>query len=173
MNLFDIAVITIITFCLIGGGFRGLIREVSGIIGLTAGFYGANTYYERLLPYARQWIDTPAVQHLICFFALFCVILLVVGLLARLIRKLLHLVFLGWVDRTFGIWFGALKGILISTILFILVTTFLPGSRSFLADARTAPYLAQAADAVTVFVSRGMKTDFYRQLEGMKKEWKL
>lgn len=173
MNLFDIVVVTVVAFCLIGGGFRGLIREVSGIIGVVAGFCGANTYYMRLLPYAEQWFDSSAVQHLICFFALFCVILILVGVVARLIRRLLRLVFLGWADRSFGICFGALKGILISTIMFILVTTFVPGSAGFLSDSRTAPYLARSADAVTVFVSRGMKTDFYRHLEGMRKEWKL
>jgi len=171
MNLFDIAVVSIIGICLISGGFRGLIREVSGIIGLVAGFYGANTYYLKLAPYAAQWIDNTAARHLICFFVLFFGILILVGLLARLIRKLLRLVFLGWVDRTFGICFGALKGVLISTILFILMTTFLPASSSFLSGSQTAPYLAQAADAVTVFVSKGMKSDFYHHLEGIKKEW--
>ncbi len=81
MNLFDIAVVSIIGICLISGGFRGLIREVSGIIGLVAGFYGANTYYLKLAPYAAQWIDNTAARHLICFFVLFFGILILVGLL--------------------------------------------------------------------------------------------
>lgn len=173
MNLFDIAVVIIVGFCLVRGGFSGLIREVSGIIGLVAGFYGASTYYLKLVPYTEQWIETPGIRQMLCFFILFCGILILVGVLARVIRTLLRLVFLGWVDRTFGICFGAIKGILIATILFILMTTFLPGSSRVLYESRTAPYLAQAADAVALFVSRGIEADFNRHLEGIKKEWKL
>ena len=172
MNLFDVCAVGIVGTCLILGGFRGLIREVSGIIGVVAAFYGANTYYPLLVPYISPWITGQSVQHLICFFLLFCAILVVVGLVARLIRKLLKLVFLGWVDRTFGIAFGTAKGVLIVTVLFIMATTFIPDSKSFFSTSKTAPYLAQVADAMTVFVSRNMKTEFNRHLEGLKKEWK-
>ena len=34
---------------MIRGYFKGLIREVSGIIGVVVGFYGANTYYQLLV----------------------------------------------------------------------------------------------------------------------------
>ncbi len=172
MNLFDGAVLVIVAFCLVRGGFRGLIREVSGIIGVVAGFYGANTYYPQLTPYIEQWVQSPGARHLICFFILFCGILIVVGLLARLIRKLLRLVFLGWVDRTFGMVFGTAKGVLIVTILFIMLTTFIPDSTRMFAGSRTAPYLAEVANAMTLFVSKNTKVDFYKQLEGLKKQWK-
>ncbi len=41
MNIFDIVIIVIVSFCLIRGIFNGLVGEVSGIIGVYAGFYGA------------------------------------------------------------------------------------------------------------------------------------
>ncbi len=172
MTFFDLCVAAIVGFCLIFGGFRGLIREVSGIIGIVAGFYGANTYYPLLIPHIEPWISSPGIRRLVCFFVLFCLILIVVGLLAQLIRKLLKLVFLGWVDRTFGVVFGAAKGILIVTVLFIMATTFIPDSKTFFSGSKTAPYLAQVADAMTIFVSQNMKDQFNRHLEGLKKEWK-
>lgn len=172
MTLFDIGVAVIVGFCLIFGGFRGLIREVSGIIGVVAGFYGANTYYPLLIPHIEKWIMSPGVRRLVCFFILFCLILVGVGILAQLIRKLLKLVFLGWVDWTFGVVFGAAKGILITTVLFIMATTFIPDSKTFFSGSKTAPYLAQVAQTLTVFVSRNMKQDFNRHLEGLKKTWK-
>ncbi len=168
MTLIDLCVAGIVGFCLIFGGFRGLIQEVSGIIGIVAGFYGANTYYPLLVPHIEPWITSPGIRHLVCFFIVFCMILVGVGLLAQLIRKLLKLVFLGWVDRTFGVIFGAAKGILIVTILFIMGTTFIPNSKAFFSESKTAPYLAQVADALTVFVSRNMKQDFNQQLKGLK-----
>lgn len=172
MTLFDFVVAGIVGFCLVAGGFRGLIREVSGIIGVVAGFYGANTYFPLVIPHVEPWISSPGIRKLVCFLLLFCLILVAVGLVAWIIRKLLKLVFLGWVDRTFGVGFGAAKGILITTVLFIMATTFIPDSSAMFNQSKTAPYLARVADTLTVFVSQNVKHDFNRHLEGLKKTWK-
>ena len=172
MNGFDVLVLVILAVCLVMGLFKGLIREVSGIIGVIAGFYGANTYFNRLTPYLENFIQAPWARNLVCFFVLFCAILIIVGLLAALIRKFLHLVFLGWVDRSFGLIFGAAKGILITSVIFIVFTVFVPNSGAYLAESRTAPYLAKVSNAMIVFVSKGIKSEFFNQLKGMKSTWK-
>ncbi|MCP3873660.1 MAG: CvpA family protein, partial [Desulfobacteraceae bacterium] len=68
MNVFDIAIIVIISFCLIRGLFKGLIGEISGIVGVVAGFYGAYTYYPMVTAYGEKWIENPAFRNLIAFF---------------------------------------------------------------------------------------------------------
>jgi len=95
-----------------------------------------------------------------------------VGIVAALIHKLLNIVFLGWANKAFGVIFGAAKGILITTVLFITVTSFVPNGSDHIAASRTAPYLAQVADALTLFISRNIKTDFNKELEGLRKTWK-
>ncbi|HAR34294.1 MAG: CvpA family protein [Desulfobacter postgatei] len=172
MNFFDLCVLIIVGVFLVRGGFKGLVREISGIVGLVAGFYGANTYYPQLIPYIDSWISSPQIQKLVCFFLLFCLILIAVGIVAVLIHKLLNIVFLGWANRTFGVIFGAAKGILITAIIFILITSFVPNGHAHMAASRTAPYLAQVADALTLFISRNIKTDFSKELERLKKTWK-
>lgn len=172
MNVLDVVVLIVVAFCLIRGLFRGLIREVAGIIAVVAGFYGANTYYPMIAVHIEPWIESPGIRNLLCFFILFSLILMVVGALARLIRKLLRLVFLGWVDRTFGMVFGGAKGVLIIAVLFIMVTTFVPGNGKLISDSKTAPHVASVAKAMTLFVSRNMKADFFTHLEGMQKKWK-
>lgn len=168
MNTFDIAVVVVVAFCLIRGVFRGFIGEVSGIIGVIAGFYGAFTYYPMLSAYAEKWIATAAVRDLAAFFVLFVVIVIVVGVISVLISKLLKLVFLGWVDRVFGLFFGAGKGILIMTVAFIIVTSFLPKNTAFLKDSMLSPYLGQVSKALTVFVSKNARTDYLKKLERLK-----
>ncbi|WP_321494572.1 CvpA family protein [uncultured Desulfobacter sp.] len=172
MNFFDLCVLIIVGFCLVRGGFKGLVREICGIVGVVAGFYGANTYYPRLIPYIDSWISSPQIQKLVCFFLLFCLILIAVGLVGTLIRKLMKIVFLGWVDRTFGVIFGAAKGLLVTTVIFILITSFVPNGSDYMATSRTAPYLARGADALTLFISQNIKMDFSKELEGLKKKWK-
>jgi len=172
MNFFDLCILIIVGFCLVRGGFRGLVREISGIVGVVAGFYGANTYYPQLIVYVDSWISSPQLQKLVCFFLLFCLILIAVGIVAALIHKLLKIVFLGAVNRAFGVIFGAAKGILIATVLFITITSFVPNGSHHLAASRTAPYLAQVADALTLFISQNIKMDFNKELEGLRKTWK-
>ncbi len=167
MNAFDIAVIVIISFCLIRGLFKGLIGEVSGIIGVVAGFYGAYTYYPLITPYAEKWIENPGIRNLTAFFLLFCAILVIVSLISILIRKVLKLVFLGWVDRIFGLVFGAAKGVLVVSVLFIMITTFFPKSSTILTDSKFSPYVAEVSKAMTVFVSQNTRKDFLKKLEGI------
>jgi len=172
MNIFDIVIIIIIAFCLIRGLFKGLIGEISGIIGVVAGFYGAYTYYPILAPYAEPWIGSAAIRNLLAFFLLFCAILILVSLMALLIHKLLKLIFLGWVDRTFGLVFGAVKGVLLVSVLFIMITTFFPKHSSILADSKFSPYVGAVSKTLTVFVSKNNRKDFLKKLEGIQKIWK-
>jgi len=172
MNGFDMVIIIIVSFCLIRGLFKGLIGEVSGVIGVIAGFYGAYTYYSLIIPYAAKVIDNPGIQKLVTFFVLFCCILIAISLLSVLIRKFLNLVFLGWVDRTFGLVFGAAKGVLIVSVLFIMITTFLPKNSDLLSGSKLSPYVAEISKAMTVFVSKNTRGDFIKRLEGIQKIWK-
>jgi len=166
MNAFDIAIIVIVSFCLIRGLFKGLIGEVSGIIGVVAGFYGAYTYYPLITPYAKEWIETPGIRNIIAFFLLFCLILIVISLISMLIRKFLNLVFLGWVDRTFGLIFGAAKGLLIVSVLFIMITSFIPKGSDFLAESKLSGHVAQVSKTMTLFVSKNTRRDFINKIEG-------
>ena len=168
MNAFDILIIVIVSFCLIRGAFKGLIGEVSGVIGVVAAFYGAYTYYPLITVYAQKWIENAGFRNIIAFFLIFCAILIVINLVSLLIRKILNLVFLGWVDRTFGLVFGAVKGILIVSVIFIMVTSFLPKNSNFLTTSKFSPYIAQVSEALTVFVSKNSRKDFLKKLEELK-----
>ena len=44
MNYLDIIIVVILSYCVIRGVFRGLIKELSSIIGVFGGFYAAYTY---------------------------------------------------------------------------------------------------------------------------------
>ena len=140
---------------------------MSGIIGVVAGFYGAYTYYPLITVYAEKWIENSGIRNLMAFFLLFCAILIIIGFISVLIRKFLKLIFLGWVDRTFGLVFGAAKGLLIVSVLFIMITTFLPKSSNILSASKFSPYIAKVSKAMTVFVSQNSRKDFLKHLEGI------
>lgn len=171
MNIFDIVIIVVISFCLIRGLFRGIVREVSSIVGVIAGFYGAYTYFPIISPYFAKWISTQGYRNLLSFFILFCAILICISLIAVLIRYFLNIVFLGWVDRLCGMIFGGVKGILIISVLFIMLTTFLPRNSTILVKSRFSSPVAKISEAVSVFIDHNMKKELMLKLKGIKKQW--
>ncbi|MCP4020683.1 MAG: CvpA family protein, partial [Desulfobacteraceae bacterium] len=118
------------------------------------------------------WIENPVYRDLLCFSVLFCVILIMIALISILLRKFLKLVFLGWVDRTCGLIFGAAKGVLLVSVIFIILTTLIPKGSTFLEKSVFAPQVAQVSRILTVFVSKNLRHDFLKELEGVKKIWK-
>lgn len=167
MNTFDIVVIVVISFCLIRGYYKGLIGEISGMIAVIAGFYGAYSYYPLIIEHIARVIDNKAVQNIVAFFLLFLCILIVIHLIAVGIHKILNLVFLGWVDRSCGLAFGAAKGVLIVSVVFVMATLFLPDSTKLFKSSVCSPYIAKVSKSMTVFVSKNTKQDFLKKLEGM------
>ncbi len=172
MNIFDIVIIVVISFCMIRGLFRGIVREVSSIVGVTAGFYGAYFYFPLLSPYLKKWVANPGYRNLLSFFILFCAILVLISLVAVIIRYFLNIVFLGWIDRFCGMIFGGVKGILIISVLFIILTTFLPGNSTILVNSRLSSSVAKVSEAVTVFVNNNLRKELKTKLKGIRKQWK-
>ena len=42
MNILDILIAVIVGFCLVRGIFRGIIKELTSIVGVVAGFFASN-----------------------------------------------------------------------------------------------------------------------------------
>ncbi|MHC4244849.1 MAG: CvpA family protein, partial [Planctomycetota bacterium] len=126
MNPFDILILVILGYCAVRGLFRGLVKEVSSIIGVLGGFYAAYSYYALLANLLTRLISDTAYRNILSFLIIFCCVLIIINVLGIIIRYLLNIAFLGWVDRIFGLAFGMTKGILIVSVLFIILTAFLP-----------------------------------------------
>ena len=171
MNFFDIIIIAVVLFCLIRGFFRGFIREASSIVGVLAAFYGAVTYYPVLAVKLEPWISTPLYASVSSVVLLFAGILIAVNAVAYLIRYLMQVVFLGWVDRLLGIVFGFAKGVIVVSILFIFVTAFVPGRAGVLSKSVFAPHVSVAAEFLTGFVASEMKKEVKTRVKGVKKIW--
>ena len=173
MNPFDIIIIVILGFSLVRGIFRGLVKEVSSIIGVLGGFYAAYTYYPALAKLIAGLIRETAYLYILSFLIIFCSVLIIVGILGVIIKYLLNIAFLGWVDRIGGVGFGLVKGILIASILFITLTAFLPKGSAFLKNSMLAPRVSWVSEKMAKVVSKEMKQDFMAKLGELKKAWKI
>jgi len=171
MNLFDVVIVIILCFCMIRGGFRGLIKELSAIIGVLGGFYGAYTYYPKLAAMMTGWISNEAYRNIFSFMLIFCGVFIIISILGIIIRYILNLVFSGWVDRVGGVIFGILKGGLIVSVLFIALTAFLPKGAPIIQQSRLSPYVSKYSEVMAEVVSPDMKNNFRSKFKELKKGW--
>ena len=173
MNPFDIIIIVILGYSLVRGIFRGLVKEVSSIVGVLGGFYASFTYYPKLAKLLSGLIRETAYLNILSFLIIFCSVLIVVGILGIIIKYLLNIAFLGWVDRIGGVGFGFIKGILIASVLFISLTAFLPKGSVFLKNSMLAPRVSWVSEKMAKVVSKQMKQEFIAKLGELKKAWKI
>lgn len=173
MNPFDILIVTILTYGLIRGIFRGLVREIASIVGILGGFYAAYTYYTRLAALTSDLIENPVYRNIISYLVIFSAVVVIVGILAVIIKYLLNIAYLGWVDRVSGALFGLLKAALVVCVLFIVLTAFLPKGNAFIKDAALSPYVAGTSEVMAKVLSKEMKDNFTKKIEDLKQAWKI
>jgi len=171
MNLFDIIVIVILGYCLIRGIFRGLVKELSSIVGVFGGFYAAYTYYPVLAKPLSKWIANAGYLNILSFLIIFCGVFIIISILGIIINYLLKIVFLGWLDRVSGAMFGAMKGILIVSVLLIALTAFLPKGTPIIKDSLLSPYVILVSEKMAKVISKDMKHDFSTKIATIKKAW--
>jgi membrane protein required for colicin V production len=171
MNPFDILVIVILGYCLVRGLFRGLVKEVSSIIGVLSGFYAAYLYYPLVAKWLSRFISDISYRHILSFLIIFCCVLILVNVLGIIIKYLMNIAFLGWVDRVFGLVFGITKGILIVAVLLMILTAFLPKGAPIIKDSHLAPHVMWVSEKMATAISRDLKTDFLEKLDELKKTW--
>jgi len=171
MNPFDILIVTILSYGLIRGIFRGLVRELSSIIGVLGGFYAAYTYYPHVARLFSPWISDAAYLNIVSYMSVFSVVVIIVGILAVVIKYLLNIAYLGWVDRVCGALFGLLKGGLVICVVFIVLTAFLPKGAPVIKNATLSPHVSMVSEVMAKVISKEMKENFKIKLKEFKKSW--
>lgn len=173
MNPFDMLAVVILCFCLIRGLFRGLIKEVSSIIGVLGAYYAAYTYYGAIAKILSSWIADATYLNIISFMIIFIVIFIIISMLGVVIKYLLNIAFLGWVDRICGAGFGLVKGILVVSVILVALTTFLPKGTPVLKKSLLSPYVIKISEKMSKVVSSDMKRQFNDKIGELKKAWQI
>ena len=173
MNPFDMAIVVILSYCVIRGIFRGLIKELSSIIGVLACFYAAYTYYAGFAGFFSRWITNESFLNITSFLLIFCTVFFLVSIVGLVIKYVLNIAYMGWFDRICGAGFGLLKGVLIISILLIIFTAFLPQGDPIVRNSVLAPHLTLVSEKMAKVISKDMKDLFSSNLKALKKSWKI
>ncbi|MDL2121752.1 MAG: CvpA family protein [Deltaproteobacteria bacterium] len=165
-------IVIVFGFCLIRGFFRGFIKEMSSIIGVLGGFYAAYTYYLEVASPLSGWISDKSYLYIISFLIVFCGVFLIISIIGVVIKYILNIAFLGWIDRICGAGFGIIKATLIVSVLFIALTAFLPKGAPIVKDSMLSPHVSFISEKMAKVIPKDMKHQFVSKIEELKKAWK-
>jgi len=126
INVADIAVITIIVISGVLALFRGLVHEVLAVGSwIGAGF--ATLYgFSHALPYVKQVITVDLFAEVTTAILLFIAVLVVLTVFTRMLSQRVRDSSLGPLDRTLGMVFGFLRGMVIVCFAWLAYTWLIP-----------------------------------------------
>ncbi len=158
MNILDFIILGLIIFFVIKGIFRGFFREISSLAGIISGIGVGNHYHPQMANLLKAYIPLEKFLPLISIIILFISVVILFNLFGILLHHLFKRLFIGWFDRGLGIGFALIKGIIISYLLIVLLTFFMPSK---------SPLIAKSTAARTVIVtyqsmSRLISPDLYK-----------
>ena len=145
MHWVDWAALGLIILLALRGYRQGLIVELSTFVAIGLGLAGGLYLHgaaQALLP--QDW--PPMVQFAVGFVVVFAAIALSVNLAARVLRTIVHALFLGIVDRLLGALLGVLIAAQVLFVAVLLIGRYFPGGGEYLAQTRLPGALFSLAD---------------------------
>ena len=120
--MIDIIILVIVGAGVVTGFMKGFIRQLASILGLIVGLLAAKALYaslaEKLCPAVT---DSMTVAQILSFIVIWIAVPLIFTLVASLLIKAMEAVSLGWLNRWLGSGLGALKFLLLTSLVICVI----------------------------------------------------
>jgi len=152
ITAFDVLALLIFLGFLVRGVMIGFIRQISSLVAMIGGFalagYFDNEFYRLILPY----IENSHIAFLLTYILLFVAFFYLIKLAGLGLKKVMDVSLTAWFDRTVGGLFGLIKGIFFTSLLFVLIGSFLSGSNNYLKKSISYPVLSSTSNVILGFI---------------------
>jgi membrane protein required for colicin V production len=160
MNAIDILVLLLFGGCALFGLMRGFVQETLSLIAWVLGIFAIRLFHGSAAEILTPFVGSTSGAAVLAFILVFGITFGAGKLLAHAIGRRTRQSVLGPVDRVLGAGFGAVKGLIGATLVFLafsLVYDTFYGSAArrpdWLSDARTYPLLNASGQAISEFVA--------------------
>ena len=148
----DYAILAIVGISAVISLRRGFVEEALSLAGWIAAFWVAIAFSGRGAALLEGYVTKPAWRVAIAFVVLLILVLLVCGIVLRMAGLLVEKTGMSGTDRSLGIVFGALRGIVISGLLVLLAgLTALPGA-PWWKESVLLPHMVELANEIGAFL---------------------
>jgi membrane protein required for colicin V production len=159
MTALDIIVLLLVVGGIVRGAMRGFVGELLSIASWVAAIFALKLFHTPVSGALEGAVGTSAGAAVLAFALVFGIVFIVGKLIARRIGGATRRSVIGPIDRILGAGFGALKGLIIATLLYLavnLVYDTIQGQTAprpeWMAKSRTYPLLYASGRAIVDFV---------------------
>jgi membrane protein required for colicin V production len=121
MNTVDVAFLAIILLSILLGIVRGAVGEILSLGSLIINVYAANRYSGEIAPWVAKYVHIPGAQYALAFVLVYGIVWLVTSTISHFISAIIGTLGLGWLDKTLGVAFGAIRGLGIVLVLVLII----------------------------------------------------
>ena len=171
MTVLDYFVLIVVIASVASGITRGILKGIISIVSAVVGLLAAAQFYDYAAILFRSFVSTERAAAMLGFVAIFLGVLLAGSLLARWLRRGMKRVRLNWVDRVLGGFFGAVRGWLICSVIYLALTAF-PVKLEAVEQASFAPVLLEGTRVISYLTSPELREQFLRGYETIQEWWR-
>lgn len=160
MSALDILMLLVVGGCAVFGFLRGFVQEVLSLLAWGMAVVAVRLFLAPIADLVGVWIGTGGGASILAFALLFGATFFAGKMLARRLGQRTRRSILGPVDRVLGAGFGAIKGLIGATLVFLafsLVYNMVFGIKAdrplWMTSARSYPLLNASGDAMSQFAS--------------------
>jgi membrane protein required for colicin V production len=136
----DYVILAIVGISVLISIIRGFIREILSLAVWVAAFVVAFKFCKQLASIFAPYADNVSLRITISFAILFIIVLILGGLVTYLISILISKTHLSFIDRTLGMIFGFVRGILVVAVLLLLLSVHSYTHESWWSDSYFIPH---------------------------------
>lgn len=166
MNLLDYIIIITLLFFTVKGVLRGFIREISSLAGIILGIWLGNVFMPQVGNFLSGYIPDTGFLPLISFAFIFICVLVLCNLIGWGLRLLFKKVFLGWFDKLMGAGFAMLKTILLTYLIIVILTFFVPRKAPLIAESLLAPWVVRSYQSISSLISPDHYKNWRKKIMG-------
>ena len=170
MNPLDLVIIAVMIFFIVRGLFRGFFRELGSLAGVILGIWLAVQYQPQVASYLKTYLPGLKYLSLISFGLIFVIVLVLCNLAGLALKMMMKRLLFGWADRGLGVSFAVLKGIILTYLVIVLLTVFMPSKAPLMAKSKLAPLIISSYQSMVGLTSPGSFEKWKQKLLGGKKE---
>ena len=163
-TILDVVVIIVVLFSATLAMVRGFVRETLSIASWVAAAVAAYFFYGPLVPFVTPYIANTIVATIVAASVVFFVALIVASYITMRISDFVIDSRIGAVDRLLGFGFGVVRGVLLMVVVVVFFDFFVPDQPSWIAQARTKPYLNDAGNRLMAALPEDLEATLLKRL---------
>ncbi|WP_257548041.1 CvpA family protein [Sphingopyxis sp. DBS4] len=160
----NLTALDIIVLTLVGGGavlgfLRGLVQEVTSLLAWVLAILAVRFFHPLVTDFVARWIEAPGGAAMLAFVILFGGVFALAKWGSRTMGQRSRASLVGGFDRGLGAGFGAIKGLIVATLLFMAATLLYDigyGNAqrpAWMTDSRTYPALSATSAALSKVIA--------------------